>query len=127
MELDAGQRLRALRAMYGLSQRSLAKKAGVTNGIISMIEQNRNSPSLATLKKILDAFPISFSEFFPDGTTRLLQSDQVSDNTIQPLTVLRSVLNAHEPGQWQNHAGYFLGNAVGPAPIVGLSSVCAKT
>lgn len=64
MELDAGQRLRALRAMYGLSQRSLAKKAGVTNGIISMIEQNRNSPSLATLKKILDAFPISFSEFF---------------------------------------------------------------
>jgi len=64
MEFNAGKRLRGIREMYGLSQRALAKKAGVTNGIISMIEQNRNSPSLATLKKILDAIPISFSEFF---------------------------------------------------------------
>lgn len=64
MEFDAGQRLRAVREMYGLSQRALAKKAGVTNGIISMIELNRNSPSLATLKKILDAIPISLSDFF---------------------------------------------------------------
>jgi len=62
--MNVGERLRTLREMYGLSQRALAKKAGVTNGIISMIEMNRNSPSLATLKKILDAIPISFSEFF---------------------------------------------------------------
>ncbi|PID44428.1 MAG: XRE family transcriptional regulator [Proteobacteria bacterium] len=64
MDFDAGQRLRTIRERYGLSQRGLARKAGVTNGIISMIEQNRNSPSLATLKKILDAIPISFSDFF---------------------------------------------------------------
>lgn len=62
--MNVGERLRNLREIYGLSQRALAKKAGVTNGIISMIEMNRNSPSLATLKKILDAIPISFSEFF---------------------------------------------------------------
>lgn len=64
MEFNAGKRLRTLREMYGLSQRALAKKAGVTNGMISMIEQNRNSPSLATLKKILEAISISFAEFF---------------------------------------------------------------
>ncbi len=64
MEMNVGERLRSIREMYGLSQRALAKKAGVTNGIISMIEMNRNSPSLATLKKILDVIPISFSEFF---------------------------------------------------------------
>ena len=63
MEFDAGQRLRAIREMHGMSQRALAKKAGVTNGIISMIEQNRNSPSLATLKKILDA--ITMASFLP--------------------------------------------------------------
>ena len=45
MEFNAGERLRTLRGLYGLSQRALAKKAGVTNGMISMIEQNRNSPS----------------------------------------------------------------------------------
>ncbi len=72
MEFDAGERLRAVREIYGLSQRSLAKKAGVTNGMISMIEQNRNSPSLATLKKILDAIPISFADFFSPE----MESDQ---------------------------------------------------
>jgi transcriptional regulator with XRE-family HTH domain len=75
MELDAGQRLRTIRETHGLSQRALAKKAGVTNGMISMIEQNRNSPSLATLKKILDAIPISFSDFFSmdyDGNEQIV-------------------------------------------------------
>lgn len=66
--MNIGDRLRTQREMYGLSQRALAKKAGVTNGIISMIEKDRNSPSLATLKKILDAFPIPLSEFFAEGT-----------------------------------------------------------
>jgi len=47
-----------------MSQRKLAKRAGVTNGLISLIEQNRTSPSIASLKLILDAFPMTFSEFF---------------------------------------------------------------
>lgn len=67
MEFDVGKRLRTVRELYGHSQRSLANKAGVTNGIISKIEQNHNSPSLATLKKILDAIPISLSDFFSFG------------------------------------------------------------
>ena len=40
-----------------------------------MIEQNRNSPSLATLKKILEAIPISFAEFFStnlDGNQQIV-------------------------------------------------------
>ncbi len=74
MELNVGERLRTLREMYGMSQRALAKKAGVTNGIISMIEKNTNSPSLATLKKILDAFPVSFSEFFSEGVSPQLKT-----------------------------------------------------
>ena len=75
MDFDAGERLRVIREMYGLSQRALAKKAGVTNGMISMIEQNRNSPSLATLKKILEAIPISFADFFStelDGNQQIV-------------------------------------------------------
>ena len=56
-----------------MSQRALAKKAGVTNGIISMIEKNRNSPSLATLKKILDAIPMPLAQFFTEDTTPQLR------------------------------------------------------
>ncbi|HPE72850.1 MAG TPA: helix-turn-helix domain-containing protein, partial [Candidatus Competibacter sp.] len=44
---DLGTRLRAVREQYGLSQRELARRAGVTNGTISLIEQNKNSPSVA--------------------------------------------------------------------------------
>jgi len=64
MDIDIGARLRALRAEHGLSQRELATRAGVTNGTISMIEQNRTSPSVGSLKKVLDGVPIAMSEFF---------------------------------------------------------------
>lgn len=64
MSFDIGDRLRMIRQKHGYSQRALAKQANVTNGIISMIEQNRTSPSVGTLKKILDGIPISLAEFF---------------------------------------------------------------
>ncbi|MEQ9520652.1 MAG: cupin domain-containing protein [Parvibaculum sp.] len=60
---DIGRRLRELRKMYGFSQRELAKRAGVTNGTISLIEQERISPSIGSLKKVLDGFPISMTDF----------------------------------------------------------------
>jgi transcriptional regulator with XRE-family HTH domain len=61
---DVGSRLRQLRLARGLSQRELAKRAGVTNSTISLIEQNSVSPSVSSLKKILDALPVSISAFF---------------------------------------------------------------
>jgi transcriptional regulator with XRE-family HTH domain len=64
MSFDVGTHLRAVRTMYGLSQRELAKRAGVTNGLISLIEQNRVSPSVSSLKKVLDGIPMSMAEFF---------------------------------------------------------------
>jgi len=69
MSIELGERLRTIREMKGLSQRALAKKTMVTNGIISMIEQNRTSPSIGTLKKILDGIPISLAEFFTFDVT----------------------------------------------------------
>ena len=64
MTIDVGAHLKAVRTMYGLSQRELAKRAGVTNGTISLIEQNRVSPSVSSLKKVLDGVPMSLAEFF---------------------------------------------------------------
>jgi transcriptional regulator with XRE-family HTH domain len=64
MSLDVGAHLKAVRQMYGLSQRELAKRAGVTNGLISLIEQNRVSPSVSSLKKVLDGIPMSLADFF---------------------------------------------------------------
>src|SRR5215471_7055161 len=72
--IDVGAHLRAVRTMYGMSQRELAKRAGVTKGMISLIEQNRVSPSVSSLKKVLDGIPMSLSEFF---TLDLSASPQV--------------------------------------------------
>lgn len=70
-ELDLGARLRRLRERHGLSQRELAKRAGVSNATISLIEQNRASPSVGSLKKVLDGIPVSLSDFFaPADRTR---------------------------------------------------------
>lgn len=67
---DVGRRLRAIRVLHGLSQRELAKRAGVTNGTISLIEQNRISPSVGSLKKVLDGIPMSFADFFAEAFPR---------------------------------------------------------
>jgi transcriptional regulator with XRE-family HTH domain len=67
---DLGQRLKGLREAQGFSQRELAKRAGVSNAIISLIEQNRTSPSVGLLKKVLEGLPISLADFFA-GTSRL--------------------------------------------------------
>jgi transcriptional regulator with XRE-family HTH domain len=62
--IDVGARLRAVRTRFALSQRELARRAGVTNGLISLIEQNRVSPSIGSLKKVLDGLPMALAEFF---------------------------------------------------------------
>jgi len=61
---NIGKRLKAIRSQKHLSQRELAKRSGVTNGTISMIEQDRVSPSIASLKKVLDGLPMSLADFF---------------------------------------------------------------
>jgi len=64
MASDIGERLQAIRKIYGLSQRKLATRAGVTNSTISLIEQDRVSPSVDSLKKVLNGFPMSLIDFF---------------------------------------------------------------
>ena len=64
MSVDVGERLRFVRVRHGLSQRALARRAGVTNSTISLIEANRVNPSVGALKRILDGVPIGMAEFF---------------------------------------------------------------
>lgn len=59
-----GQRLQAVRKFYGWSQRELAKRAGVPNSAISVIEQGTVSPSVSSLVKVLRGFPMSLVDFF---------------------------------------------------------------
>ena len=58
--------MRSVREARKLSQRDLATRAGLTSGAISLIEQNKSSPSVASLKALLDAMPMTMSEFFAE-------------------------------------------------------------
>lgn len=63
---DVGARLKALRMGAELSQRELAARANVPHAQISIIEKNKSSPSIATLRKILGGLDVSMSDFFED-------------------------------------------------------------
>ncbi|NLX03797.1 MAG: helix-turn-helix domain-containing protein [Phycisphaerae bacterium] len=68
---DLGPQIQMLRKRCGLSIRRLAELAGVTPGLISLIERQKCSPSLGTLRKILTALGTDLGTFF--GTE---QADQ---------------------------------------------------
>lgn len=61
---DIGVRLKLIRERNGLSQRELAKRAGITNSNISMIEQGLVSPSVNSLAKVLSGIPMTLAQFF---------------------------------------------------------------
>jgi len=63
-DIDIGARLKAARLAKKLSQRQLAKRAGVTNATISLIESNQVNPSVGALKRVLDGLPMGLAEFF---------------------------------------------------------------
>jgi transcriptional regulator with XRE-family HTH domain len=66
VDIDVGLRLKIVRLRHRLSQRALAKKAGVANASISLIESGSTSPSISALKRILAGFPMTLAEFFSD-------------------------------------------------------------
>lgn len=63
-DFDIGTRLLAMRKAAGLSQRQLAERAGVPHAQISIIETNRSSPSVATMRKILSGLNLTMADFF---------------------------------------------------------------
>lgn len=77
----AGERLKRLRRSRGLSIRELARRSGVSHVSISLIERDRNSPSVSSLKAILDALDTTLSAFFsdplPEATPVVYRADEL--------------------------------------------------
>ena len=61
-----GERLRNLRTERRLSQRDLAKLAGISTNSVSLIERNEISPSVSTLQSLAGALKVKVSYFFDD-------------------------------------------------------------
>ena len=62
--MNLGKKIRQMRNQKGLTQEELADRCELTKGYISQLENNLNSPSIATLTDILSALGSDLSEFF---------------------------------------------------------------
>ncbi len=63
-EIDVGRRLRELRAGRDLSLRSLAEQSGLNVNTLSLIENQRTSPSVSTLQQLAQTLQVPISAFF---------------------------------------------------------------
>jgi transcriptional regulator with XRE-family HTH domain len=61
-----GERIKRLRLINSLTQEELANRADLTKGYISQLENDATSPSIATLKDIVDVFGSTMEEFFAE-------------------------------------------------------------
>jgi len=118
-----GARLMALRSRKGISLRALAKLSRVTFGALSHIENDRNSPSVSTLKRIVTALDTTLADFFADENPVsppgfVLRSHRLTDisprkgihflsiprlNKKQPLQIMSEI---YAPGAGTGEEGY---------------------
>ena len=62
--MELGKKIRQMRNQKNLTQEELADRCELTKGYISQLENDLNSPSIATLTDILAALGSNLSEFF---------------------------------------------------------------
>lgn len=61
-----GEKIRDVRKRLGMTLEDVSLKTGFTKSFISQIENGKNSPSIASLKKICFTLGISISDLFED-------------------------------------------------------------
>ncbi|QKJ87752.1 HTH-type transcriptional regulator PuuR [Paramixta manurensis] len=112
--LAPGRRLSQIRQELGLSQRRVAELSGLTHSAISTIEQDKVSPAVSTLQKLLKVYGLSLSEFFSEPVKDeapkvVVEADELIDIGSQgvslklihngnPTCSLAMLLETYEPG-----------------------------
>ena len=66
--MKIGKKIKDLRNKYNLTQEELADRLELSKGYISQLENDLNSPSIATLTDILSALGSNLAEFFREET-----------------------------------------------------------
>ena len=78
-EVDVGERLRDIRRLRQATLRTIAERAGVSEGFLSQVERGRASASIASLRRIAAALGVSVADLFdPSGLPgpRVLRRDE---------------------------------------------------
>lgn len=67
--MEIGEKLRELRIQRGLTQEELADRCELSKGFISQVERELASPSIATLKDMLECLGVTLQSFFSDNSS----------------------------------------------------------
>ena len=70
--MDIGLKIKDLRLIKNLTQEELANRCELTKGYISQLENNLTSPSIETLKDLLNALGTTFSDFFNEDEEKVV-------------------------------------------------------
>jgi transcriptional regulator with XRE-family HTH domain len=89
-EIIIGKKIHHIRLQNRLTLQEIAQRTGFTKGYLSLIEQGKKSPPIATLSKISRAFGIDIGAFFeqkkPENSILLVKKGErevvVRDGTI---------------------------------------------
>jgi transcriptional regulator with XRE-family HTH domain len=76
--ISVGKRLREIRTLRGLSLKSLAGMSGLNINTLSLIENERTSPSVSTLQQLAQSLQVSITEFFENnhGSKEIIHQKQ---------------------------------------------------
>ena len=93
--MNLGRKIKQMRNQLGLTQEELADRCELTKGYISQLENNLNSPSIATLADILAALGSNLAEFFQEETeekvvfskNEFIEKDSALERRFQPVIV----------------------------------------
>lgn len=76
--MDYGKALRISRAIAGLQQKDLAKRAGLDSSYVSLLEQGKRKPSLKVVRALSEALKI------PTHLFTLLASEEEDLTLVEP-------------------------------------------
>ncbi|HIT05124.1 MAG TPA: helix-turn-helix transcriptional regulator [Candidatus Scybalocola faecipullorum] len=108
--MDIVSKLRKLCSERGWTEYRLAKESHIAQSTISNLIHRGNSPTILTIEKICQAFGITVSEFFDDGSDILINDntkrlvkiyDQLNDTQKESLLIYAGNLLARKGGE--NH------------------------
>jgi len=86
MRYNFGEKLRKVRERKGFTLKDVARKAGVSESLISQIERDKISPAIDTLLKLIEVLEVDidyiFSDFKKERNVVLVKKEEV-DKIIQ--------------------------------------------
>ena len=88
--MEIGNKIKNLRQLKNLTQEELADRCELTKGYISQLENDLTSPSIETLKDLLNALGTTFGEFFEEtsqNTQVVFKKDEYIEKQTDATTI----------------------------------------